>query len=410
MADPTDRLASFADDGDSVPLAPAEAVRARGEQRRRSARTTVALTGAAMVLAAGTAVGLSLGGSSGSDSLGPASQAPTVSPSEDVTEATPTPTQTPAPSPPPASGDEFLLTAADASAARAGAWAVERTEGSAPLLDPCGGTRYPLDAKRVDLFARTLTHPDGQELRQQVSQYDTAASAAAAMTGYERAVKGCTLRNLDQPAVTPRFVRFHQIDSEPGRARFGDDALFVASGTGCDIDQDCDRQAVRYAVVRRDSRVSVLELAATSSTALTTAQANALADQLAHTAHLAVERIACEGGDCPRTPWQPSPLPRTAQLTHGGSVWAVFLAVSERDGTPQLTEADARARAAGYQRTLSGPYSCDVGAKEGLGYSEEDELFVSLLYFDTATTAARFVEAYDGSVVTTVKVQTLCLD
>lgn len=395
--DPLDRLAALGD-GDPLPLAPADAVRARGEQRRRHGRTALGAAGAAVLLAAGAALGLGVADRT-PDSLGPAAPGPS-SPA-----ASPSPPATSEP----ASEEDELLTPQDAAAARPGTWTVGELRdrpGDPSPLDPCGGTAYPLDAKRVHVADRALVHADGQRLLQQVARYDTEASAAAAVQGYRRAVEGCYSRDLAEPAATPPSRRFHQLAAEPGRSRFGDDALFVKAYTGCSAEQHCDSEPARYSVVRDGAWVVVLELAATERDA----ESLAVAEQLAQTTHRALQRVACEVGACTAEPYAPSPLPRTAELTHGGFVWAVYLAVSEQAGAPELAEAGARAEAAGYLGTLASPYDCDVGAKEGLGYSDETELHVSLLYFDSAATAERFVDAYDGPVVRTVRVQTLCMD
>lgn len=402
MADPTDRLASFSDDGDPVPLAPAEAVRARGEQRRRTARTTAALAGTAMVLAAGTAFGLSLGGGSAPDSLGPASPAPTVAPSEEELAATPAATSTTAPttSPTPAP-DPVLLTAADARASRSGTWSAGSPP-DAPLLAPC---EKPSAYAPVTRSAGTsLTHTDGQRLRQSVLTYQDEAGATRSLAGLRAEVDRCPSRELGDGRT-----RYLGPTDEPGSRLT--DALFVEAGTGCgEPGSPCDDERARYAAFRVDRTVVVLELAYVDQQPRTTDTVHALAEQLAQLAHRAAERASCaDGGSCATTRYAPADLPRPAALQQGGTVWAVYLAAATTPAPAQV--AAERARKVGYVLpTQAAPYDCDEGGKEALGYSDSDQVYVAVLYFATRTEAQAFERAFDGEVVTSAPVRTFCLD
>ncbi len=226
------------------PLADASAVRARGDQRRRRSRAALAGAGGVAIVLA-LALGVALTGGDTRDELVPAatptSAPPSTSPSPPPS-ATPAPSLSPSLSPSPAPAapstgpratpspagsappavpssappspvapatepSALLLTPADAGRSLGGTWA--RTgpvpAGSEPLLDPCGGTRYPRDADRTTRASTTLetTGEMTDGLLQTIARYSSEAAATDAAEGYERAVRGCPLRK-DSPESSGR--------------------------------------------------------------------------------------------------------------------------------------------------------------------------------------------------------------
>jgi hypothetical protein len=115
-------------------------------------------------------------------------------------------------------------------------------------------------------------------------------------------------------------------------------------------------------------------------------------------------------------PSSPATWPPAASLTHGGTVYGVYLAVARTDadgslpagGRQKLDDAKAAAAAAGYQ-ALEG-LDCDSGAREGLGLDPQLSYGSAQVYFATAAQAEQFVAFYQPGVVGTARVQTYCMD
>ena len=258
-------------DGPLPPLAPAAAVRARGDQRRR--RGAAALAGAtalSLVLGAGAA-SLLLGGEerdalqadpqprvTSSPSAEPTptpatSPAPTQVPSPRATQqAAPAPTSTRRPARP-ATG--LLLTIEDAARAEPGDWRREGQDVEGPLLDPCsGGAAYPRDADVRESAATELLsrrEAGGTSVVQTVAKYDTEEAARDAAAGYERAVRACPEREGD-PQVEGSGRR-HEVVSEEDVE--GVPTLLVRSESTC---EGCVFGYAYFAVQQSGDVVSVL--------------------------------------------------------------------------------------------------------------------------------------------------------
>ncbi len=252
-------------DGPLPPLAPAAAVRARGDQRRRRG---------AAVLAGATALSLVLGAAAASALLSgderdalQARPAPSVSTSpspasEPSPQGSPTagPTATPGspaePSPTRTQRayevSDLVLTTADADRAEPGDWAPNGNADEGPLLDPCpGGTAYPRDADRTGDASTVLEsrrEAGGTGLLQQVARYSSEAAAQDAFTGYGRAVRGCPTKTDE--GTTAR----HEVldESRSGGVR----TLLVRFSSTCP--EQCVGSYEYYAVQQRGDAVSVL--------------------------------------------------------------------------------------------------------------------------------------------------------
>lgn len=201
MSDPFDDLSALGDGG-PLALAPASTVRARGEQRRRTARTAVGLTGAAVLLAAGAAFGLA--GSSSPDSLGPEQQAtpqPTTSPSPSdcPSDADGTPTvgecgTSPSEVPGAAAEvpDELLLDADDVGQITGGTWKSVQTAGATfAALQVCGTS----DIGGIAGRRRSLIGPSNALVVTQVVRFPD--SSGGLITSLEADVGRCPSRPDD---------------------------------------------------------------------------------------------------------------------------------------------------------------------------------------------------------------------
>ena len=115
----------------------------------------------------------------------------------------------------------------------------------------------------------------------------------------------------------------------------------------------------------------------------------------------------------PTAPLAPLP-PTQEQAVHGGSAWAVYLAVSADISAPEIADAIALLEDLGYVAGWgSGDLACDQGGAQAVGVDPSDNYAVVGAYFDTALDAARFVVALDArghSVLGIGLVQTYCLD
>ena len=110
-----------------------------------------------------------------------------------------------------------------------------------------------------------------------------------------------------------------------------------------------------------------------------------------------------------------APLPPTQEEpVHGGSAWAVYLAVATDISDPEIADAIALLEDLGYVAGWgSGDLACDQGGAQTVGVDPSDNYAVVGAYFDTALDAARFVVALDArghSVLGIGLVQTYCLD
>ncbi len=394
MSDPFDNLSALGD-GEPLALAPAAAVRARGEQRRRTIRTTVGLTGAAVLLAAGAAFGLGQTGGT-PDSLAPvATPEPSASPTVDTTSPSDVADQL----------RRALFNADDADTARSGTWTVvDLPLPAVPITCTVGAS-----AERVDGEAhRTLQHRDGQRLFHQVIVYADESGASASMEDRRRKVRDCSSSPLASSGATG--TRYMGFAAEPGS--HGPDAIFVESSTSCGPEKACPSRRVRYAALRIQRAVVVLELDYLEEDPISSAEQHALAEQLAELAHRAGQRVNCAfANDCRLEPYVASRLPRPAILTHGGTTWVVILAASKDKSDSRLAAAASASRALGYLGTDPyGPYTCADPGPEGFGFERQDDVYVSELHFATPADADRFVAAYEPPVVKIVKTISYCLD
>ena len=113
----------------------------------------------------------------------------------------------------------------------------------------------------------------------------------------------------------------------------------------------------------------------------------------------------------PPAPTPPAPtFPEQTAPEHGGTRSAVYLAVAYDSADPELAQAQARAREAGYAQVGLGEVSCDQGAREALGLAADRTYYAVALYFADRPTAQQFVDAYEPGVVGIADVRTYCLD
>lgn len=109
----------------------------------------------------------------------------------------------------------------------------------------------------------------------------------------------------------------------------------------------------------------------------------------------------------------PSPFPRQIDPSlHGGSAWAVYLAVTDSYDDPSILEAKDLARSVGYD-AAAGDLGCDVGAAAALGRNPEAFAAAVAVYFDSessATLARDLFERREIPVVGVASVSVLCLD
>jgi cytoskeletal protein RodZ len=106
-------------------------------------------------------------------------------------------------------------------------------------------------------------------------------------------------------------------------------------------------------------------------------------------------------------------FPPVTNLTHGGTAWALYLAVvpEGQSDAPEYQAALAASAEAGYGGFGGGGLACDQGAAEALG-RDPDSMTVSV-YFGSqaqAEQARAAFEARNRSVVGVVLVRTYCLD
>lgn len=287
MADPLDdRLASLGA-GPPPALAPAAAVRARGDQRRTRSRLAA---GAGLAVVAVLASVALAGGPAGRDALQPAPVATQPAPTEPSPAA-----PSPSPSLPPPSVDPALLLSADAVAdALGGSWeaAADREDVFAGLY-PCPQEQAPALAGTV----RGFTGPDRQGAGHTVLLLADEAAATAAFGKLVDDVERCPGR----PA-----------DSEDGRATVSHDLLGGLPGTGPDRayvrtrSRDCDDCTVWEAVTAVSPVGRHLVLAG-----LATGRSGAMTDEelarVAPLADAAVDLARCQGPRCARPPVQHFP-------------------------------------------------------------------------------------------------------
>jgi len=106
----------------------------------------------------------------------------------------------------------------------------------------------------------------------------------------------------------------------------------------------------------------------------------------------------------------PSWPPEVVQLSHGGTFWAVYLAVADRFDDPSLEQSEAPAREIGYVNIGTGQLACDHDATTALGLDPEVDWYTTALYFPSEEFARRFVDLYEPEVVGIAQVQTYCMD
>lgn len=103
--------------------------------------------------------------------------------------------------------------------------------------------------------------------------------------------------------------------------------------------------------------------------------------------------------------------PQPAPLQHGGTYTAVYLAVAQSPGAPALRQAQASARALGYEPVLGAGLACDAGALAGLGLDPARDPYAFVgLYFRTRAAAQDFADLHTPREAGVVDVRTYCLD
>jgi hypothetical protein len=104
--------------------------------------------------------------------------------------------------------------------------------------------------------------------------------------------------------------------------------------------------------------------------------------------------------------------PVQASIEHGGSYWAVYVAVEPDEGRV-LADARDRVEAAGYTPG-GGDLACDQGAAEALGMERQAQAMTVAVYFDTRDDAETFfgllASRLEPPPVGIANVTTLCLD
>ena len=104
-------------------------------------------------------------------------------------------------------------------------------------------------------------------------------------------------------------------------------------------------------------------------------------------------------------------FPPAAQVRHGDQVFGVYAAVARTASAPQLAQATAELRRAGYRvGEGSGEINCDQGARVALGLRPEIPYSAVAIYFRTRQEAQQFVDAFQPGVVGTAAVTLYCLD
>lgn len=104
------------------------------------------------------------------------------------------------------------------------------------------------------------------------------------------------------------------------------------------------------------------------------------------------------------------PFPASgADFSVTNETWAVVLAGSPDFDDPALATAVAAAEAAGY---FTGATDCDVGAKQALGFSEDDTVYTISVYFLTEADARAAAAAFTARGIPAVAalLQVFCLD
>lgn len=211
-------------------LAPAVAVRARGEQRRRTARRGIA-AGSAAVTVVVIATGAALAGTSGNErsrniplatptgagspSAGPsasaspspsstASDQPSPPPLPPVSLPPTGPSETPPATPAPITELPAGFAFPEESSREWGLWIGEFTVtqthelATGWALDPCRPTAYPTDSLRTDFYQARREGPEWVEVRQ-VGVYPSEADAHEVMEGFRRVLTACAQRVYDDP-------------------------------------------------------------------------------------------------------------------------------------------------------------------------------------------------------------------
>lgn len=208
------------------PLAPAAAVRARGDRRR--SRHRAALAAAAALAAVGVlgAVALSAGGSAKPDSLQPAPFA--SEPAGATAMPAPSPLLDPEPSPvmkepPPApwAMTEAFLPPEAAGEAEQPGWTVtsQLDPQDGPVADPCREGSAPLAEEVVEVVGRAMgssREVGGSNLAQEVYRYSSPQSAADAFAVYEERYARCAEVPDDQ-APEGQTIRSEVVDRAPDR-------------------------------------------------------------------------------------------------------------------------------------------------------------------------------------------------
>lgn len=104
--------------------------------------------------------------------------------------------------------------------------------------------------------------------------------------------------------------------------------------------------------------------------------------------------------------------PAVVELHHGGSTWAVYLAVvpqAEGMEAPAMVEAKAQAGAVGYD-PVGADLACDRGAADALGLDPAASHLGLALYFAVEADARLFVDRFGPEVAGVARVTNHCLD
>lgn len=277
MPDPLDDQLAALGQG-PVRLAPAEAVRRRGEQRRARARALAAGSGLAVVaLLAGVALAAGGGGAGERDSLQPepfASDAPDAEPGR---------------------VSALVLDASTLSRVRGGTWTVQSEEPStSPFITACAEATGGFEA--VSGAVRTLEGP-GTVVRSQVLAYPDAVRATGAWKDVWLEIERCPEQQdaVDGPLRVHRTTLVRSLPDAGQHRAYGS-----WSSRQC---PDCAEETEHFSFSFVGSRLVLVRLAGGELTSLP-----ALTDA-------AEERARCEG-ECTRPTEEPPP-PRTTSWAVG---------------------------------------------------------------------------------------------
>ena len=101
--------------------------------------------------------------------------------------------------------------------------------------------------------------------------------------------------------------------------------------------------------------------------------------------------------------------PTAVPPLHGGTAFAVYLAVSNDPADPRLQAAAASARRLGYA-TSTTTLGCDLASVRGLGRDTSSQQHATVLYFRTEAEARQFTSLHPSVEARVVRVQTFCME